>query len=67
MIYGTQLAAKVWSDRLPMIGISKGWTTSRSLRRVLIILFSLKKLLLQASGERPAPMPSSPAVHGTEA
>jgi len=23
--YGTELAAKVWSDRLPMIGISKGW------------------------------------------
>ncbi len=69
VIYGTQLAAKVWSDRLPMIGISKGWDYVPIVAGgVLVIIFSLKKLLLlQASGERLRPMPLFSGGHGSEA
>ncbi len=68
VIYGTQLAAKVWSDRLPMIGISKGWDYVPIVAGgVLVIIFSLEKLLLQASGERLRPMPLFSGGHGSEA
>lgn len=63
--YGTQLAAKVWSDRLPMIGISKGWDYVPIVAGgVLVLLFSIEKLLLQASGQRAARMPFSSGDHG---
>lgn len=56
--YGTLLAAKVWSDRLPMIGISKGWDYVPMIAGgVLIALFSIEKLLLFFTGQKPEPMP----------
>lgn len=56
--YGTELAAKVWSDRIAMIGISKGWDyVPIIVGGVLVALFSLEKLLLTLAGEKPAPMP----------
>jgi TRAP-type C4-dicarboxylate transport system permease small subunit len=58
VFYGWQLAAKVWSDRLPMIGISKGWDYVPLVAGgVLIALFSLEKLLLLLAGQQRAPMP----------
>jgi TRAP-type C4-dicarboxylate transport system permease small subunit len=68
MLYGSQLAAKVWSDRLPMIGISKGWDYVPIIAGgALVLIFSLEKLLLQASGERLQPMPLLAGGHGGEA
>jgi TRAP-type C4-dicarboxylate transport system permease small subunit len=56
--YGTELAAKVWSDRLPMIGISKGWDYIPIVGGgFLIALFSIEKLLLFFTGQKPEPMP----------
>ena len=56
--YGWQLAAKVWDDRLPMIGISKGWDYVPIVGGgVLIALFSLEKLLLFITGQSAEPMP----------
>jgi TRAP-type C4-dicarboxylate transport system permease small subunit len=56
--FGTELAAKVWSDRLPMIGISKGWDYVPIIGGgVLIALFSLEKLLLFCTGQERQPMP----------
>jgi TRAP-type C4-dicarboxylate transport system permease small subunit len=56
--YGTELAAKVWSDRLPMIGISKGWDYVPIIAGgCLIALFSIEKLLLFFTGEALEPMP----------
>jgi TRAP-type C4-dicarboxylate transport system permease small subunit len=56
--YGTELAAKVWSDRLPMIGISKGWDYVPIVGGgFLIALFSIEKLLLFFTGQSPSPMP----------
>lgn len=56
--YGSELAAKVWSDRLPMIGISKGWDYVPIVGGgVLIALFSLEKLLLFITGQSAEPMP----------
>jgi TRAP-type C4-dicarboxylate transport system permease small subunit len=56
--YGTLLAAKVWSDRLPMIGISKGWDYVPMIAGgVLIALFSIEKLLLFFTAQKPEPMP----------
>ena len=59
MVYfGTELAAKVWSDRLPMIGISKGWDYVPIIGGgVLITLFSIEKILLHFSGQTLEPMP----------
>ncbi|MCA3630271.1 MAG: TRAP transporter small permease [Methylobacterium sp.] len=68
MLYGSQLAAKVWSDRLPMIGISKGWDYVPIIAGgTLVMLFSIEKLLLQASGERLQPMPLVSGGHRSEA
>jgi TRAP-type C4-dicarboxylate transport system permease small subunit len=56
--YGTELAAKVWSDRLPMIGISKGWDYVPLVAGgLLIALFSFEKLMLQFTGQSREPMP----------
>jgi TRAP-type C4-dicarboxylate transport system permease small subunit len=59
MVYfGWQLAAKVWGDRLPMIGISKGWDYVPIIAGgVLVCLFSVEKLLLVLTGEERQPMP----------
>lgn len=56
--YGAELAAKVWTDRLPMIGISKGWDYVPIVAGgALVALFSFEKILLQVSGETLEPMP----------
>ena len=66
--YGTELAAKVWSDRLPMIGISKGWDYVPIIAGgCLIALFSIEKLLLFFTGEKLAPMPLNANGLGREA
>jgi TRAP-type C4-dicarboxylate transport system permease small subunit len=66
--YGTELAAKVWSDRLPMIGISKGWDYVPIIGGgVLIALFSIEKLLLFLTGEKLEPMPLNANGLGGEA
>ncbi|HEY5795609.1 MAG TPA: TRAP transporter small permease [Bosea sp. (in: a-proteobacteria)] len=66
--YGTELAAKVWSDRLPMIGISKGWDYVPIIAGgSLIALFSIEKLLLFLTGEELAPMPLNANGLGGEA
>lgn len=66
--YGTELAAKVWSDRLPMIGISKGWDYVPIVAGgVLITLFSIEKLLLFLTNQKPVPMPLRASGHAGEA
>lgn len=66
--YGAELAAKVWSDRLPMIGISKGWDYVPIIAGgALIALFSIEKLLLFLTGEKLAPMPLNANGLGGEA
>jgi TRAP-type C4-dicarboxylate transport system permease small subunit len=63
--YGFLLTSKVWSDRLPMIGISKGWDYIPMVAGgVLIAFFSLEKLLLTFSNQERAPMPYLPTMHG---
>ncbi len=58
VVYGWQLAAKVWADRLPMIGISKGWDYVPLIAGgALIALFSIEKLLLLLTGQSRVPMP----------
>jgi TRAP-type C4-dicarboxylate transport system permease small subunit len=58
VFYGWQLAAKVWSDRLPMIGISKGWDYVPIIAGgVLITAFSIEKLLLHVTSQERKPMP----------
>lgn len=66
--FGWQLAAKVWSDRLPMIGISKGWDYVPIIGGgFLIALFSIEKLLLFFTKVPPAPMPMKMGTLGGEA
>ena len=66
--FGTELAAKVWSDRLPMIGISKGWDYVPIIAGgTLIALFSLEKLLLFFTGQTLEPMPLGANGLGREA
>lgn len=56
--YGMQLAAGVWSDTIPVIGISKGWDyIPISVGGVMVALFSIEKVLLRMTGQEPAPMP----------
>jgi TRAP-type C4-dicarboxylate transport system permease small subunit len=58
VIYGWLLAAKVWDDRLPMIGISKGWDYVPLIAGgALVALFSLEKLMLDLTGQNRTPMP----------
>ena len=66
--YGGELAAKVWSDRLPMIGISKGWDYVPIIAGgALIALFSLEKLLLFFTHQTLEPMPLGANGLGREA
>lgn len=56
--YGWQLAAGVWSDTLPVVGISKGWDyVPIVVGGLMVALFSIEKILLKATGEDIAPMP----------
>lgn len=66
--FGSELAAKVWSDRLPMIGISKGWDyVPIIVGGTLIALFSLEKLLLFFTNQTLEPMPLGANGLGREA
>lgn len=56
--YGVQLAAGVWSDTIPVVGISKGWDyVPIAAGGVMVALFSIEKILLKMSGEALQPMP----------
>lgn len=58
VIYGSQLAAKVWGDKVPMIGVSKGWDYAPIVvGGALIAFFSLEKLLLFLTRQQAEPMP----------
>lgn len=49
--YGWQLAAGTWSDRMPIIGISRGWDyVPIAAGGLLIAFFSLEKLMLFLTG-----------------
>jgi TRAP-type C4-dicarboxylate transport system permease small subunit len=53
--YGWQLAAGTWSDRMPIIGISRGWDyVPIAAGGALIAIFSFEKLMLFLTGERRA-------------
>ena len=50
--YGWQLAAGTWSDRMPIIGISRGWDyVPIAAGGLLIAFFSFEKLMLFLTGE----------------
>ncbi|MCZ8374229.1 MAG: TRAP transporter small permease [Beijerinckiaceae bacterium] len=58
VIYGSRLAAGVWSDRLPVVGISKGWDyVPIAGGGFLIVLFSIERILLRMTKTEAAPMP----------
>lgn len=57
LFYGWQLAAGTWDDRMPIIGISRGWDyVPIAAGGALIGLFALEKLLLFVTGETQAPI-----------
>lgn len=57
LVYGVQLAAGTWSDRLPIIGISRGWDyVPIAAGGGLIALFALEKMLLFVTGLEQAPL-----------
>jgi len=57
LAYGAQLAAGTWSDRIPIIGISRGWDyVPIAAGGGLIALFALEKMLLFVTGEKQAPL-----------
>jgi TRAP-type C4-dicarboxylate transport system permease small subunit len=54
-IYGSQLAIGTWSDRMPIIGISRGWDyVPIAAGGALIALFALEKMLLFVTGLKQA-------------
>lgn len=56
--YGVQLAAGVWGDSIPVVGISKGWDyIPIAVGGVMVALFSIEKMLLKLSGQPLEPMP----------
>lgn len=56
--YGIQLASGVWSDRIPVVGISKGWDyVPIAVGGAMVALFSIEKVLLRMTGEAIVPMP----------
>ncbi|PZU93798.1 MAG: TRAP transporter small permease [Chelatococcus sp.] len=57
LIYGWQLAAGTWSDRMPIIGISRGWDyIPIAAGGVLIAFFSFEKLMLYLTRVKQAPL-----------
>jgi TRAP-type C4-dicarboxylate transport system permease small subunit len=57
LVYGTQLAMGTWSDRMPIIGISRGWDyVPIAAGGALIALFALEKMLLFVTGLKQAPL-----------
>ena len=56
--YGLQLAAGVWSDRIPVVGISKGWDyIPIAVGGIMVALFSIEKVLLRMTDQAIVPMP----------
>jgi TRAP-type C4-dicarboxylate transport system permease small subunit len=56
--YGWTLAAGVWSDRIPVVGISKGWDyVPIAAGGVLVLAFSIEKILISAWDRPLEPMP----------
>ena len=56
LVYGTQLAMGTWSDRMPIIGISRGWDyVPIAAGGALIALFALEKMLLFVTGLEAGP------------
>jgi TRAP-type C4-dicarboxylate transport system permease small subunit len=56
--YGLQLALGVWSDTIPVVGISKGWDyVPIVVGGVMVALFSIEKVLLRMTGQTIEPMP----------
>ena len=58
MLYnGSELAAGTWTDRMPIIGISRGWDyVPIAVGGALIAFFSLEKLMLYLTSITPAPL-----------
>ncbi|MGO4664814.1 TRAP transporter small permease [Bosea sp. 2YAB26] len=57
LVYGAQLAIGTWSDRLPIIGISRGWDyVPIAVGGALIALFSFEKLMLFLTKAKSAPL-----------
>ncbi|WP_439499494.1 TRAP transporter small permease [Bosea sp. (in: a-proteobacteria)] len=57
LLYGAQLAIGTWSDRMPIIGISRGWDyIPMAAGGGLIALFSLEKLMLFLTKVKAAPL-----------
>ena len=57
LVYGTQLAHGTWSDRMPIIGISRGWDyVPMAVGGALIAFFSIETLLLFLTKVKPAPL-----------
>ncbi|WP_332688960.1 TRAP transporter small permease [Bosea sp. (in: a-proteobacteria)] len=55
--YGVQLAAGIWSDRMPILGISRGWDyVPMAVGGSLIAFFSFEKLMLFLTSVKPAPL-----------
>ncbi len=55
--YGVQLASGVWSDRMPIIGISRGWDyVPMATGGALIAFFAFEKLMLFVTKVKPAPL-----------
>ncbi len=57
LVYGAELAIGTWSDRMPIIGISRGWDyVPIAAGGALIALFALEKILLFVTGSQQAPL-----------
>jgi len=57
LYYGCELAIGTWSDRMPIIGISRGWDyVPIAVGGALIAFFSLEKLMLYLTSVKPAPL-----------
>jgi TRAP-type C4-dicarboxylate transport system permease small subunit len=65
-VYGAQLAWGTWSDRTPMIGISKGWDyVPMSIGGALVALFALERLIQLFAGVA-EPDPAADAIPSGE-
>jgi TRAP-type C4-dicarboxylate transport system permease small subunit len=65
-VYGAQLAWGTWSDRTPMIGLSKGWDyVPMSAGGVLVCMFAIERLLQILTGTD-GPDPAADAIPSAE-
>ena len=57
VVFGFQLAAGTWGDRMPLIYISKGWDyVPICVGGALIAFFSLERILLILTDTKPCPL-----------